>query len=204
MAEFIQSLWESVFTPGPTPPLVLATNASFAALQAVLFALLLATHSVHFVVLSLLCGALWWSINWFVAELRASEEEQKRRAREEQTPRPEDYKGGDDARRKHGETGTRAISKATGLDVSSSPSLQDNRSAIDGDDRSMEGSAQLLPRPGSRAASEWSGVHVRGSSSEGGEVRKRGSEADMSTTDSEWEKVSDTGSGAPDTPGGRS
>lgn len=71
MASFVGDLWSSVFTPGPTPTLLLATNVTFAALQLVLFALLLGTHSIHFVVLSVLCAALWWSINWFAAEVRA-------------------------------------------------------------------------------------------------------------------------------------
>jgi hypothetical protein len=87
MASFVQDLWESIFTPGPTPTLLLATNVTFAALQLVLGALLLATWSVHVVVLSFLCGGLWWSINWFARELsvhQQQEEEKARRAR--QTP----------------------------------------------------------------------------------------------------------------------
>ncbi|KAI1177531.1 ER protein Pkr1-domain-containing protein [Nemania sp. FL0916] len=72
MAGFVEQLWDSIFTPGPTPSLLLATNASFAALQLVLLALLIATYSVHFVVLSILSGALWWAINWFAAELTAA------------------------------------------------------------------------------------------------------------------------------------
>ena len=82
---FLVALWSSVFTPGPTPPLLLATNVTFGALQFILFALLLATYSVHFFALSLISGALWWSINWFASELRASEaadRESKRRERE--------------------------------------------------------------------------------------------------------------------------
>ena len=74
MANFVKDLWESIFTPGPTPSLLVATNVSFACLQAVLLVLLAVTYSVHFIVLSFLCGCLWWAINWFVAELRANEE----------------------------------------------------------------------------------------------------------------------------------
>lgn len=80
---FVADLWSSIFTPGPTPSLLVATNATFAALQFVLFLLLLATYSIHFVVLSFLCGALWWSINWFareVQQIRAREEEEQRKA----------------------------------------------------------------------------------------------------------------------------
>jgi hypothetical protein len=84
MASFFEQLWESIFTPGPTPTLLVATNASFAALQLLLFVMLLATYSIHFVILSLLCGGLWWSINWFAAEIRAAQakEEEAKRIRE--------------------------------------------------------------------------------------------------------------------------
>lgn len=84
MASFFEQLWESIFTPGPTPALLVATNASFAALQALLFAMLLATKSIHFIILSILCGGLWWAINWFAAEIRAAQakEEEAKRIRE--------------------------------------------------------------------------------------------------------------------------
>ena len=89
MATFLESLWTSIFTPGPTPTLLLATNITFFSLQILFFALLLATHSMHFVALSILSAGLWWGINWFAAELqRAKEIEQeaerirKRRAAE--------------------------------------------------------------------------------------------------------------------------
>ncbi|EEY18350.1 conserved hypothetical protein [Verticillium alfalfae VaMs.102] len=69
MASFAENLWNSVFTPGTTPTLLYATNASFAALQLTLLALLAATRSIHFVILSVLCAGLWRAINWFAAEL---------------------------------------------------------------------------------------------------------------------------------------
>ena len=72
MASFFEELWNSVFIPGPTSTLLVATNASFACLQLLLLCLLLATYSVHFIVLSFICGSLWWSINWFAAELRSA------------------------------------------------------------------------------------------------------------------------------------
>ncbi len=83
MASFLQDLWESIFTPGTTPTLLVATNITFAALQVVLAALLFATYSIHFVILSGLCGGLWAAINWFAKELKVQqlkEEEEKRRA----------------------------------------------------------------------------------------------------------------------------
>ncbi|CAK7214464.1 SMK killer toxin resistance protein [Sporothrix curviconia] len=88
MSKFFEELWESIFTPGPTPTLLIATNVTFAVLQVVLFILLVATYSVHFVVLSLLSAGLWWAINWFARELKVAqqlqeeaEEEQKRKDR---------------------------------------------------------------------------------------------------------------------------
>lgn len=85
MTTFLENLWTSIFTPGPTSTLLLATNVSFGALQTVLLALLIATYSIHFLVLSVLSAGLWWSINWFAAEVsavRAKEEEEKRLRRE--------------------------------------------------------------------------------------------------------------------------
>lgn len=77
MASFIENLWASVFEPGTTPTLLIATNVSFAALQAILFALLIATRSIHFVILSFLCGGLWYSTNWFVAELKVHQAQEE-------------------------------------------------------------------------------------------------------------------------------
>jgi ER protein Pkr1 len=94
MASFFEELWESIFTPGPTSTLLVATNASFACLQLLLLCLLLATYSIHFIVLSFLCGGLWWSINWFVAELgsakaaESSDEQKQKEGRSEQERTP--------------------------------------------------------------------------------------------------------------------
>ena len=76
MAEFFENLFNSIFTPGPTPTLVVATNAAFAGLQVLLLALLAATRSIHFVILSVLCGGLWWAINWFVREINTLKAEE--------------------------------------------------------------------------------------------------------------------------------
>ncbi|KAI0176349.1 Pkr1-domain-containing protein [Hypoxylon sp. FL1284] len=85
MASFVQDLWESIFTPGTTPTLLVATNATFACLQLVLLLLLVATYSIHFLILSCLCGGLWWSINWFAAELKVAQvKEAKEKARSDQ------------------------------------------------------------------------------------------------------------------------
>jgi len=78
MAAFLEDLWNSIFTPGPTSTLLIATNVTFGALQVVLLALLIATYSIHFLVLSVLCGGLWGAINWFANELNAAKAQEER------------------------------------------------------------------------------------------------------------------------------
>ena len=83
MADFLTNLINSIFTPGPTQTLLVATNASFAALQFVLLALLAATYSVHFLILSCLSAGLWWAINWFAKEVQeANAIEEAKRSRD--------------------------------------------------------------------------------------------------------------------------
>lgn len=85
MSNFLTDLFQSIFTPGPTPTLLVATNVAFACLQLTLLLLLIATYSIHFLILSFLSGGLWWAINWFVAELKAAQaaEDEKKRGLEE-------------------------------------------------------------------------------------------------------------------------
>lgn len=66
---FFADLWDSIFVPGTTPTLVLATNISFFLLQILLVVLLITTGSYHFLAMSILCGGLWAGIRWFVREL---------------------------------------------------------------------------------------------------------------------------------------
>ena len=77
MTTFLTDLFESIFTPGPTSTLIVATNASFAALQCTFLVLLAATYSVHFLILSFLSAGLWWAINWFATELEAAKKKEK-------------------------------------------------------------------------------------------------------------------------------
>jgi hypothetical protein len=94
----MEDLWKSIFTPGPTSSIIIATNASFAALQVILFCLLIATYSIHFVILSVLCACLWWAINWFVAELKiAQENETEKKAADRDTPAVQDHDSDTDA-----------------------------------------------------------------------------------------------------------
>ena len=97
MADFFKNLFQSIFTPGPTPTLIVATNVSFAALQALLLALLVATYSIHFIILSFLCAALWLAINWFVTELAAAKEKESRAKTLKDMRRERDDKVADDS-----------------------------------------------------------------------------------------------------------
>jgi len=89
MASFLEELWNSIFTPGPTPTLLVATNAAFVALQLLLLALLIATYSLHFLVLSVICGGLWTSINWFATEMAKEQQAQKAKEKKEKSPEPD-------------------------------------------------------------------------------------------------------------------
>lgn len=96
--KFFEDLWESIFTPGPTPTLLIATNASFAALQLLFLALFVATYSIHFVILSFLTGGLWYGINWFAKEIRIAQkaEEEAKRIRAERRGSQKDAAGDGD------------------------------------------------------------------------------------------------------------
>ncbi|KAJ5478499.1 hypothetical protein N7530_004008 [Penicillium desertorum] len=162
MASFMEDLWSSIFTPGPTPTLLIATNVTFAALQIIFFALLLATYSLHFVALSIISGGLWWAINWFAAEVRLAQqaqeaEKEKQESGDAKTKNPAVGESADS------ETETEAIvAKKTG----------DKSAAV------ATGSAASGLLPTARDPKK--------RPSTGGEGSGYGS------TDSEWEKVDDT------------
>ncbi|KAG0643982.1 ER protein Pkr1-domain-containing protein [Tuber brumale] len=77
MATFATGLWNSIFTPGTNSSLVLATHASFFALQITFLALLAGTHSYHFIILSFICAGLWMGITWFIREIDILKKEQE-------------------------------------------------------------------------------------------------------------------------------
>jgi len=139
MASFFAQLWESIFTPGPTPTLLVATNASFAALQVLFFAMLLGTRSVHFVILSLLCGGLWWAINWFAVEIRAAQakEEEAKRIRE--------------ARRGRGDRGDGAGNEADGEGEDTGDDTE-----VDGEGEQHKQAQKQKPTPHTQRAGEQS------------------------------------------------
>ena len=97
MLTFLTDLFNSIFTPGPTPTLLVATNVSFAALQIVLLVLLIATYSVHFMALSALCAGLWFLINWFVNELQAANVKEEKAKRLRQMTDSQTKGGADDS-----------------------------------------------------------------------------------------------------------
>jgi hypothetical protein len=97
MATFFRELFESIFTPGPTPSLLVATNVAFAALQGLLLILLLATYSIHFLILSFLCAGLWRAINWFSAEITAENEKQEKAKASRELKKGRDTSPADDS-----------------------------------------------------------------------------------------------------------
>jgi len=188
MGSFMTQLWESVFIPGPTPTLLIAANASFGALQVVLFALFIATYSAHFIALSIICAGVWWGINWFAVELRKAKLAEEEAARIRKRRREEAGKTGADgtADEEDGdeETETETEKSVPELRVKGGPSKIRNVLASAGYDvhsLKTEGSetsgSQSLDTPESLLKRKSDG----------------GSSADLSSvgTDSEWEKVSE-------------
>ncbi|KAK5990868.1 V-type ATPase assembly factor pkr1 [Cladobotryum mycophilum] len=173
MSSFFVELWESIFTPGPTPTILKATNITFAALQIVLGALLFATFSVHFVVLSVLCAGLWWSINWFATELAAAqarEEEEKKRKEKENLPTATGIAGS-------GDSDTEVETRPRSVNRSGGGTGKAKRPAASADVEPLEHVGQVKQR----------GVGGSGSS-EGPSLL--GTQSSVSTED-EWEKVSE-------------
>jgi len=172
-------LWSSVFTPGATPTLLLATNVTFGALQLLLFALLIATYSIHFVILSLLCGGLWWSINWFAMELQAAQqkEEEAKRIRKVQSPR----KGDESTQRDT--VGGSLGNQGNDSETKTSGTVEPLKFVPIGEDKELENKIKDDLRK-SGQANMASGMS-RGSASE---ARQRMTASEVST-DSEWEKV---------------
>ncbi|CAI6095554.1 unnamed protein product [Clonostachys chloroleuca] len=162
MSAFFVELWESIFTPGPTPTILRATNVTFAALQLVLLLMLAATYSIHCVVLSVLCAGLWWSVNWFAAELKAVQEAE--RAREEREGVTADNKDKEKRRRE--------------LDTADS-------------DTEVELDTGRIPASADAVSSVVEVVAPEGELKKRGEDTPAGTQSSASTED-EWEKVSES------------
>ncbi|KAL1303081.1 hypothetical protein AAFC00_006525 [Neodothiora populina] len=191
MADFVTNLWESVFTPGPTPTLLLATNATFAFLQLTLAALLAATWSMHFVILSFLCGGLWWSINWFADEVRQAQEKEEQ---EKQTTTEATKDGESGADDEGGDTETEdQVSKS--VDFVPTPADKAIRERIINDirkqgqattaqsDSASTAQTSALQVPAAAAAPSFSGTDAPS------HFRSNSDASRDASTDSEWEKV---------------
>jgi len=211
MASFLTSLWESIFTPGPTPTLLIATNVTFGSLQILFLSLLIATHSFHFVALSILSAGLWWGINWFAGELAQAKEieEQaeriRRKRRSQEGAASDETSGGDDADPESEEDGTETEREKT---PAPPPPKSGRTIHVRGGPVKIQGVMESARRA-QHAREEYARQHPEpeGASTTGaklkpadaGEASKRKSlgesAADLSssTTDSEWEKVSEGG-----------
>ncbi|KAL0259996.1 SMK killer toxin resistance protein [Diplodia seriata] len=194
MSHFFENLWNSIFTPGPTPTLLVATNASFAALQLVLFALLLATYSIHFVVLSFLCGGLWWAINWFASELRQAQEKEEaaRKIRERREREREKSREADDLASAREPAVGREGGEGEGMDTGDDTETETET------DVGMKKSATRAPTAATPsepdaapAASSATGAQATLAPAADDTLKKRRSvgEGTESSTDSEWEKI---------------
>ncbi|KAK3720573.1 SMK killer toxin resistance protein [Vermiconidia calcicola] len=198
MADFLPNLWSSVFTPGTTPTLLVATNATFAALQLLLATLLVTTYSIHFAILSVLCGGLWWSINWFATELQAAQ------AKEDEADKLRKRKKSESGWGSKGEVGDSADDEGEDTEVEGSGPVSGTRESANpllGESRQDDSQVRqdICEAMRSRDSDvQGSGAATGAEQAVGGaEARqRRAEEVDRSgeiSTDSEWEKVSQEG-----------
>lgn len=189
MADFLTNLWESVFQAGPTPTLLLATNVTFAALQATLFALLIATYSIHFLILSVLSGGLWYAINWFARELAAAQAAEEKAEKLRKEKRREMETGGGEIADDEGEE-TEVEGDYAGLRESKSSLGGSSQGFENVEDVQDERVRQEIVR-----AVQSSGNAVSAGGQDARQRKGMGAEGrDLSgeiSTDSEWEKVED-------------
>lgn len=175
----MEDLWASIFTPGPTPTLLVAANATFAALQLVLFLLLLGTYSVHFAILSALSASLWYSINWFARELAAvqAQEAEKAKRQPKELLAEKDYDG---ERKSEARRRTPGALDSTDSDTETEGLMERKISA-----------ASAAP-PQSTTSTITTAATLQPPEQQGA-VRKRlsvsGESSGYVSTDSEWEKV---------------
>jgi len=87
MATFITELWESVFTPGTTPTLILATHVTFAFLVTTLSIFVFLSKSIHLINLLVISLLLWGTLTWFISELdKVKENEQNAEGNKKDAP----------------------------------------------------------------------------------------------------------------------
>lgn len=93
MIQFVTDLWTSILTPGTTPTLVKATHASFAALILLLLAMLAATWSYHFIIMTLLALGVWGGITWFINEIEQIKLAEQEKEKEKNNEKDKDIAG---------------------------------------------------------------------------------------------------------------
>lgn len=196
MADFMTKLWEAVFTPGPTPTLLLATNITFGCLQLLLAGLLAATYSIHFVILSILCGGLWWAINWFAYELQQAQQKEAEAERIRKS-----RSASSTPNKSRPEPGHLFDDEATETEVDLGAGVKVNMSQADSEFHPTEKDEQIR----SKILQEFAKSGTATSASSGtsglqpseGDSRHRKGNSDLSAsstefgTDSEWIKVDD-------------
>jgi len=196
MADFVTNLWTSVFTPGPTPTLLLATNVTFGALQILLLGLFITTYSIHFAILSTLTAGLWYSINWFASELKAAQakEEEAERLRKQTSlaVQSEQWKSSGEVGDSADDEGEDTETEGVGMrENTSSTSLESTK----GDAEVRQGIRHAMRPSGHATKTETSAA--TGSQAVGGKAiprQRKIEDGDLSgdiSTDSEWEKVED-------------
>lgn len=195
MTDFLNNLWSSVFTPGATPTLLVATNVTFGALQALLFGLLVATSSIHFAILSVLCAGLWWSINWFATELKAAQ------AKEDEAEKLRKRKKSETDWKSRGEVNDSADDEGEDTEVEEggrTAPLKQSTSSLSNEPPPEDSKVrqEIHEAMGSSPGRGQSSGLSTGQAVGGAEARQRHMEdVDRSgeiSTDSEWERVSQT------------
>lgn len=221
MASFMVSLWESIFTPGPTPTLLIATNATFGALQLLLVILLYFTRSIHFFILSVLCGGLWYAINWFATEVAAAkvaEDEASKKDKRQISPDPTGSDTETETEHKGGAVSTAADLVGPGAsDRKRPPKAQPGAAAMPPPTarpaptpaQTSTPPATSIPHSSPVPSGQGDSSHLSPSSAQpshgaedtatttsgAGRRRSVGDSSGYVSTDSEWEKVSEGESG---------
>ncbi|KAF2768588.1 Pkr1-domain-containing protein [Teratosphaeria nubilosa] len=193
MASFLENLWSSAFTPGTSPTLLVATNVTFAVLQALLIALLIATYSIHFAILSVLSGGLWYGINWFATELQAAqakEEEAERLRKVRQNSKGSWQEKGEvgdsaDDEGEGEETETEVDRKPEGRKLGHRRMISKEETPVRGS--SLANQRAVVEQALGTGAGLGSGMQAQATT--GLSRQRRFEESDTSGTESEWEKV---------------
>lgn len=192
MADFITNLWDAVFTPGPTPTLLLATNITFGALQLTLAGLLAATYSIHFFILSILCAGLWWAINWFAYELQQAQQKEAEAERiRKSSP------SGSTPKKSDSQPGDMADDEATETEVETAAGVKVNVSNAELDFKPTQEDEQIRSKilndfKSGTTSTTSAGTSALQPAQGGSRHRKPPSDLSASTdfgTDSEWIKV---------------